>query len=312
MRILLVGGMGYIGSSVASLLSLRGHEVVMVGRWSPIDESRWGQIVVWNANQEWKNPIPTVDVVVHLASANGDHTLSTLDTYLNNLAVTRNVLELCGRIKNAAVMYVSTLQVFGRWYGELTVDSMATPVSEYGFSHWVAEEQVKMFARINSRKSLILRLSNVCGVGAAPQTVRWGTVPAEFCLQAVRKRSITVHSNRSTQRDFITIERVATQICDLIENKDSWDGKVALVGSGVSSTIGDIADLVSEIAQQLIGVPVPIHFESASETREIEPRLQVICETPGSSDSTVAGESVVGQLRVAIRNLILLAIERDE
>ena len=111
---------------------------------------------------------------------------------------------------------------------------------------------------------------------------------------------------------FITIERVATQICDLIENKDSWDGKVALVGSGVSSTIGDIADLVSEIAQQLIGVPVPIHFESASETREIEPRLQVICETPGSSDSTVAGESVVGQLRVAIRNLILLAIERDE
>lgn len=312
MRILLIGGMGYVGSSVASLLSLRGHEVVIVGRRSPIARSRWGEIVVWDAAEEWNNSIPVVDVVVHLASANGDNTLNSLDTYLNNLAVTRNILELCGRISDAAILYVSTLQVFGKWYGELSVDSLVTPVSEYGFSHWVAEEHVKMFARINNRKSLILRLSNVFGVGVDSETIRWGTVPAEFCMQAVQKRSITIHSESSAQRDFITIESVATQVCDYIEDKDSWDGNVNLVASGVSSTINEIASLVSEVAQEVTGSPVPVHLNVGSENHEVRPGLRVICKNLGLSDSTAVRESVESQRRAAVRNLISLAIERGE
>jgi len=307
MRVLLVGGLGYIGSSIASELRGRGHQVVLAGRGPNKEQSDSGNIVIWNATQEWVGSIPTVDVVVHLASANGVEVLDSLDTYLNNLAVTRNILELCTRISNVAVLYVSTLQVFGKWSGELSIDSPVKPVSEYGFSHWVAEEHVKMFARTQNRKSQIVRLSNVIGVGADPSTVRWGTVPAEFCLQAVQNRSITVKSNLNTQRDFISVKRVSRQLADLIENSKSWDGRVSLIASGVSATIGEVAGLVSQVAEQIIGVPVPINSELHLGGSKVEPKLRVICDNLSTDFASLPEEL---DLRSVVSDLIQSAIKR--
>lgn len=307
MRILLVGGLGYIGSSVASVLRERGHEVFLAGRGPDKKESDSNEVIVWNATREWVEPTPSVDVVVHLASANGDQMLNSLETYVNNLAVTRNVLELCSRIPNVAVLYISTLQVFGRWSGELSADSPVKPVSEYGFSHWVAEEHVRMFARTYNRNSLILRLSNVIGVGADSDTVRWGTVPAEFCLQAVQKRTIKVKSNLKTQRDFIYVKQVARYVSDLIENSRSWDGRVSLLASGVSVTIGEVAGVVSEVAEQILGVPTPIDAGFHRGSLEIEPKLRVICD---NSLTNHAFLSEALDLRNVVRELILSAIKK--
>jgi UDP-glucose 4-epimerase len=307
MRVLLVGGIGYIGSSVAAELYSRGHDLLLAGRKSQSKKNQWGETVVWDAAREWEGPVPKVDAVVHLASANGDQTLDSLDTYVNNLAVTRNILELCGRIDGAAVLYVSTLQVFGRWSGIISAESSVRPTSEYGFSHWVAEEHVKMFARTRSRQSLILRLSNVVGVGADPDTVRWGTVPADFCLQAVRNRVISIRSNGNAQRDFVTVTRTAERICELVESARFWDGRVVLVASGTSSTIREIANTVSEVAEGIIGVPVQIEPALGNGSQEIESQLQVVC---GSHHRVESAESVGSEIRSAIVDLMNLAVRK--
>lgn len=304
MRVLLVGGMGYIGSSVAAELFARGHDLVLAGRHLPNKKSPWGQSFVWNAVREWEGPIPKVDTVIHLASANGDQTLDTLETYSNNLAVTRNVIDLCRRSAGAAVLYVSTLQVYGRWTGGISTHSAVQPLSEYGFSHWVAEEHVRLLARTCNRKSQILRLSNVVGVGADPDTVRWGTVPAEFCLQAVQKRTITVKSSSRAQRDFITVGTTAKRICDFVEGMDFWDGQVKLVASGRSLTIGVVAKIVAELAEGVIGAPIQIESKLEYEPDFQEPELQVILDYHHPVESAA---SIEMEFRNAILDLLHLA-----
>lgn len=312
MKILLVGGLGFVGSSLACELAKRGHDVLIANRGFQNRESQWGKVILWDAVREWVGSPPKVDVVVHLASANGDHTLDSLDTYTNNLTVTRNVLDLCSRIDNAAVLYVSTLQVFGRWTGELSADSPVRPITEYGFSHWVAEEHVKMFARTHNRQSKILRLSNVIGVGAEPKTVRWSTVPAEFCSQAARTHQIVVRSDGYTQRDFISIERAARSVCDVVERWQTWDGQVALVASGNSSTIAGVANLVSEVASELMMVEIPVKFNVDVTSAQRNPPLRVVCESSAEEQCTGQFGQKLSELRRSVSQLIGLAIQERE
>ena len=306
MRILIIGGLGYIGSSVAAELNSRGHELVLVGRKQKNTTSAFGEVHIWDATEEWNGGTPDFDVVVHLASSNGDYQLDSLEAYLGNLAVTRNILKLCQQIPNSAILYFSTLQVYGRWTGELSVQLPASPASNYGFSHWVAEEHVRMFARINKRKSLIVRLSNVIGAGVDQAVIRWSTVPADFCLQAARHNKIIVRSSGQQFRDFISVREASRQIGDLIASLNDWTGQTKLIATGQSVSVGSVAEAVAQRAQKLLKLPVSVEYADKSHLSSNEFRLRVICDSPAiqqlNGDISVIGlmDSIDDLLKAAL------------
>jgi nucleoside-diphosphate-sugar epimerase len=123
-------------------------------------------------------------------------------------------------------------------------------------------------------------------------------VPAEFCLQAVQKRIITVKSSRRAQRDFITVGTTAKRICDFVEGMDFWDGQVKLVASGRSFTIGVVAKIVAELAEEVIGAPVQIESKFEIEPDSREPELQVILDYHHPVESA-------GFIELEFRNAIL-------
>ena len=308
MRVLIIGGLGYVGSSIAAELNSRGHELVLVGRRPTEFGSTFGEVHVWDATKEWTGSTPNFDAVLHLASSNGDYSLDLLETYLDNLAVTRNILKLCQQIPNSAILYVSTLQVYGRWTGELSVDTPVSPTSDYSFSHWVAEEHVKMFARDCNRKSLVVRLSNVIGAGVDQSVIRWSTVPADFCLQAVKQRFIDVRSSGQELRDFIPVSEVSRQIGDLVENLNYWTGRTKLIATGQSVTIGSVAEAVSQRAQDLLGVPIPVNYRRKSRSNLDESELRIICNT--SDVHQLRAEYSVPSLVDSIDDLLKAALRK--
>lgn len=166
-----------------------------------------------------------------------------------------------------------------------------------------------MFARTNSRQSKILRLSNVIGVGADPKTVRWSTVPAEFCSQAVHTHQIIVRSSRLTQRDFIAIERVAESLSDTIETYQAWDGKVSLIASGKSTTIESVANLVSAVASEVMMVEIPVKFKVDLMSGQRKHQLRVVCDSPRPDKFTNSGGSEIFELQNSVSQLIRLAIQ---
>jgi hypothetical protein len=80
-----------------------------------------------------------------------------------------------------------------------------------------------------------------------------------------------------------------------------------LIASGTSSTIREIANTVSEVAEEIIGVPVQIEPELGNGSHEIESQLQVICESHHRVESA---ESVGSEIRSAIVDLMNLAVKK--
>lgn len=254
MRVLIVGGQGFIGSTLASELATRGHCVYIAGR-NPAENLNLGiaDQIHWDATEEWSLSTPKFDVVVHLASSNGAESLNSLNTFTNNLAVTRNVINLCSRVRNASLLYVSTFQVLGRWSGVVDDQTPAQPATEYGFCHLVAEEHAKMFARNYGRKLFIARPTNIVGVSANTDAIRWDTVPAEFCRQAIVDRRIQIRSSGMQHRDFLSVQDAACRLASLLDVRHLWDSKARLVGSGSSITVTTVAKMVTDSLQRLFG-----------------------------------------------------------
>jgi len=298
-RVLLVGGQGYIGSSLARELVARGFVVSVAGRRS-VDRPRDldHEFVFWDASEEWKIAVPKFDVLIHLASANGAGRLESLSTYLNNLAVTRNVLDLCRRVPGASLLYVSTFQVLGRWSGHLNDETPAQPQSDYGFCHLVAEEHAKMFARNHQRRLLIVRPTNIIGIPANPETIRWDTVPADFCRQVATCGKIVIHSAGNQHRDFLSVEDLVFRISCLLDLRDSWDSKPKLVGNGKSHAIYGIAEMVADSGQRWDGVSVLV--ERGEECVELEEVSRELC----LAHSSFQGATLVGPGKVSMETIV--------
>lgn len=309
MRILIIGGLGYIGSSVAAELNARGHELVLVGRKRTDRASMFGEVHIWDATKEWEGGTPHFHIVVHLASSNGDYSLDSLEAYLGNLAATRNILKLCQQIPNSAILYVSTLQVYGRWTGELSDKIAASPASDYGLCHWVAEEHVKMFARVHKRRSLIIRPANIIGTGVDEAVIRWSTVPADFCLQAVTHRFINVRSSGKQFRDFIPVLEASRQIGDLIESVENWNGRTKLIASGDSISVSSVAEAVAQRARDLMDAPILVKYADESHSSSNESKLRVICDGPAIQQLT--GFNPAEGLVESIDDLLKAALRRN-
>lgn len=254
MRILLVGGQGFIGSTLAQELVERDHHVSLAGR-SYTKSSMCGiqEVICWDASEEWSRSTPMFDAVVHLASSNGKSGVDTLATYTNNIAVTRNVIDLCKRVKDASLMYVSTFQVLGRWSGVIDDQTAALPKTDYAFCHLVAEEHAKLFARVCDRKVLIARPTNIVGVSGNPDAIRWDTVPAEFCRQAIVDQRIVLRSSGLQYRDFLSVQDLAHRLASLLEVYKVWDSRTHLIGSGRSVTVAAVAEMVAGSVKRQFG-----------------------------------------------------------
>lgn len=306
MRYLLVGGNGYLGSELSQQLSSRGHEVTVASRSTPKDLVN-RSFVRWDASKEWEGSPPPVDVVVHLATSNGDSSLHSLDDFLANVAVTRNIVKLCSLIPNCALMYVSSIQVFGDWNGEVSQDSPVRPVSEYALCHLIAEQTVMMFARKHGRSSILLRLAHAIGRGANEDAIRWGTVPAEFCRQVVERGEIRLRTSGTQERDFIDISVACARLVKVLESPNFWDGTVHMVASGQGTSIREIAEVVSRVTIRVLGFEPTIQLGNES-VREGTGSLRIRPEVWNSV--VLTGSSGADQIEDSIEGLLLASIER--
>ena len=149
MRIIVTGGSGFIGSSVANLLK-KNHNVTVFDSRQPTSKDL--KFVKGNINdfKSLKNSLKNCDVLLHLAASLGvinteENPVSTLDT---NIVGTRNVLEAC-RINNVKkIIFSSSSETYGEPIKTPIEESDSPiPITMYGISKLAAEEYIKEIGR---------------------------------------------------------------------------------------------------------------------------------------------------------------------
>ena len=217
MKILVAGGLGFIGSKVIEKLCVY-HDIICVDSkedYNVLKKSELEKLHKWRT-RNWKNKIQLIhgdilnrdvclqafrrnpDVVIHLATwprakiVNDDPIMGVpkvIDTTTNLLwhAKTFNVKKF---------VYVSSSMVYGDFKDGTKEDASTKPKNIDGEAKLTGERLVKLFAKRDGLNYNIVRPSGVFGPGDMPDRV-----VSKFFDKAMTGKAITLH-NGNNKVDF--------------------------------------------------------------------------------------------------------------
>jgi UDP-glucose 4-epimerase len=202
-----------------------------------------------------------VDVVVHLAALNEiECAADPIAAALVNGVGTWRLVQAAIHQKVRKFIFFSTAHVYGQpLAGVITEKTLTRPAHPYASSHHFGEEAV-LEAHDNGRMTgIVLRLSNGVGAPAFMGVNRWTLLANDLCRQAVVDRKLTLRSSGLAMRDFISISDICLGVrhCLGLEKKACGDGLFNL-GAGVSMSVLDMAGLIAERCEKVLGFRPPI------------------------------------------------------
>jgi UDP-glucose 4-epimerase len=172
MKILLVGGAGYIGSHMLKMLLAEGHQVVTFDNLSSghRDAILGGEFIqgdladTVSLEQAFKQHQP--EAVMHFASyiQVGESVKRPDIYYQNNVANTLNLLNVMLKYDVKKFIFSSTAAIFGE-PNAVPIDELhpKQPVNPYGKSKWIIEQVLADYDLAFGLKSICLRYFNAAG-----------------------------------------------------------------------------------------------------------------------------------------------------
>ena len=266
MKILVTGGLGFIGHHVVQKLERLGHSVIIVDnktnygvvpqeeidfliqqRKSHIKTDRIYSInVVNNKDVEWVITHHRPDRVLHLASFPRQKVVNA-NAPAGSQAMSQgllNLLDACVVNKVDRFVYVSSSMIYGDFKSS-TVDEShdCEPLGQYGILKLAGEWLVRDYTRRTGMTHSILRPSAVYG----PRDVE-DRVVSKFLLAALRNQTIQVRGAQELL-DFTFVEDTAQGIV-LALLQDSAANTTYNIARGQSRTLLEAAELAVSIAGQ--------------------------------------------------------------
>ncbi len=171
MKVLVVGGAGYIGSHMVLTLIESGHEVIVLDDLSSGHEEAvlGGEFIA--GTLEDAGLLDGVladhkpDAVMHFASfiQVGESVEQPARYYRNNFTNTLNLLDAMVRQRILRFVFSSTAAIFSESDQPITEDHPKSPINPYGRSKWMVEQALEDYDRAYGLKSCCLRYFNAAG-----------------------------------------------------------------------------------------------------------------------------------------------------
>lgn len=273
MKILVVGGAGYIGSHIVKMLSKEGHVVVVLDNLSIgfRHAVRYGELVVGDLADinllENLFKEHQFDSVMHFSanSVVGESVQNPSKYYRNNVANTLNLLDVMVRQNVNHFIFSSTAATFGEpKYVPIDETHPQNPINPYGASKLMIERILKDYANAYGLNSVCLRYFNACGAdpeGELGENHDPETHLIPLILQAAsgRRESITVFGrdydteNGTCIRDYIHINDLCSAHELALKYIMEGKGEGALsfnLGNGKGFSVQQVIDVVENIVAE--------------------------------------------------------------
>jgi len=298
---LIVGGLGYVGGRVAQILLDQPGLGLRLGlRRRPTSPPPWfprvESVVLDVLGDSLEPACRGVQAVINLAGTNEIDSAADPEQALrvNGLGTLR-LLQAAQAAGVERFMYFSTAHVYGApLSGAITEKSLARPVHPYAITHRVAEDFVLAARDRGLVGGLVLRLSNGFGAPAHPGVDRWTLVVNDLCRQAVLTGKLTLHTSGLQWRDFITLTDVGRAVSHFHQISDAaWGDGLFNLGAGRSLRILDMAQLIAQRCQQVLGYLPPIHRPEPAESEDhpaLDYRIDKLQATGFQPRNEFAGE----------------------
>jgi len=251
MKILVIGGNGFIGSHLCESLVNLDYDVTS---WDIIFDSNSDHVdckktvVDITKNDSVGNRLGNYDLVIHLAAVSRveDAQADPIRCFQVNVL---GVLRILESLKNSKtkLIFSSSREVYGE-PKEIPVKESyeKNPSTIYGNSKLVAEQLLKTYRKLYGLDYITLRLTNVYG---SPRDLRLRVIP-RFIELSKKGSPLTINGGKQVI-DFMFIDDVVdgiTKVVNMIDSgKDKLFGKEYNFASGIGTSVGELAKIIKKI-----------------------------------------------------------------
>ena len=282
MNILVTGGAGYIGGTVAGLLAQRGHNAIVFDNLchaTPallppgvpfVQGDIADRTMLENIFIDAKNQGQPFDGVLHFAALiEAGESMQKPELYFrNNTASTLALLEAMLAHGPRRLVFSSTAAVYGEPESvPITEDARLKPTNAYGESKLLVEQMLAWLNRIHGFRYASLRYFNVAGAPEGPGGVTRGEahepeshlIPLILDVALGRRQSIRIYGDDyptpdgTCIRDYIHVSDLADAHLLALDALERHDRLIFNLGNGQGFSVREVI----ESARRVTGHPIP-------------------------------------------------------
>lgn len=238
MKVLVVGGAGYIGGAVTDLLTARKIPFTVYDNLTyephylkPVDFIR-GDVT---DTKLLGSILPNYTHVIWLAAIVGDGACAL--NQLRTIQINWKSVEWLAKNYDGRIIFLSTCSVYGANDALLNEDSPTNPLSIYAFTKLCAEGELE------GRKALIFRLGTAFGLSDTYSRPRMDLVVNQMAVDAATTGRLTLHGGEQW-RPMIHVRDIAMAV---VNNLDGATGIHNLATENVQ--MQDLAKRVQNITK---------------------------------------------------------------
>lgn len=257
-RVLVTGGLGFIGSNIVDLFIEKNYEVIVVDnlysgcKKNLNKDAKFYKTDICDSDLEKIFKRENPEFVLHQAAqVNLRKSISdpVFDANVNILG-SINLLECCRKFNIKKIVYASS---GGAVYGEpqyLPVDEShpIKPLCPYGASKYSVENYLFMYWKIFNLDYVALRYSNVYGPRQDPSGE--AGVIAIFTDRLLKGENSVIFGDGNQTRDFVYVQDVAN--ANLIAMEKKTRSREFNIGSGIETSVNEIYEKLKGITNSKI------------------------------------------------------------
>ena len=262
MNILITGGAGFIGSTLADKLLKEGNKVFVIDNFNDYysQELKEANVSVNKDNHNYKlyrgdicdrelvDEIfakNAIDKVVHIAARAGVRPSleDPLEYIRSNLEGTINILEKMKKYNVKKIVFASSSSVYGNCKAEKFSEDLKVtePISPYAATKSAGEQFLYTYSKLYGIDAVCLRFFTVYGPKQRPDlAIR------KFIELIEKGEPIPVYGDGTTMRDYTYIEDIISGICAAIEyNKTPYE--IINLGGGSPVTLNEMISTIEDV-----------------------------------------------------------------
>lgn len=255
MKVLVLGGAGFIGANIVSFLKKQDYQLRVLDRHSHQLDLKDIEFVSADISDVLaiSEALVGIDVVIHLVSTSVPSTSNKdpISDVNGNLINMLRLLELMRQSEVKRIIYFSS---GGTVYGLPKITPMSEnhstdPICSYGIVKLAIEKYLQMYAELYGLSATILRPSNPYGPGQRHIGVQ-GFIGT--CINnAINNQPLTIWGDGSVIRDYLYIDDVSTATLAAIQSEKSG---VYNISKGLGFSLNQVIEVVENTVKRKLQV----------------------------------------------------------
>lgn len=238
MKILVVGGAGYIGGAVTDILNQKGVDFTVYDNL--LYESHYlkpADFIFGDVRDQdkLKEILPQYSHVIWLAAIVGDSACQVKPELTK--VINQDTVKWLANNYDGRIVFMSTCSVYGKNENEVSEDSSLNPLSLYAETKMNAEKFLK------DKNSIIFRLGTVYGVSDTYSRIRMDLAVNYMTANAIIKGGLSIFGG-SQWRPLIHVRNVADIIVESLDREERGIYNVSTSNYQIKDLGAEIADIV--------------------------------------------------------------------